>query len=90
MIATAKPMVNPERAAEWDWVLIPRIRKAPAMCPTNRTNVSSSEELGCACESMIPKSQQLFGIKLCEVSKRSATAGMRVEKRIAYPGELAA
>ncbi len=36
MIATAKPMVNQERAAEWDWVLIPRIRKTPAMCPTNR------------------------------------------------------
>jgi hypothetical protein len=30
-------MVNPERAAEWDWVPIPRIRKAPAMCPTKDT-----------------------------------------------------
>jgi len=29
MIATAKPMVNPERAAEWSWVPIPHILKAP-------------------------------------------------------------
>ena len=29
-------MANQGRAAEWDWVPIPRIRKVRAMCPTNR------------------------------------------------------
>jgi hypothetical protein len=37
MIATARPMANRERAAGWDWVLIPRIRKARAIRPTDRT-----------------------------------------------------
>ncbi len=36
MIATARPMANRERAAGWDWVLIPRIRKARAIRPTDR------------------------------------------------------
>jgi hypothetical protein len=57
-------MVNPERAAEWDWVPIPRIRKAPAMCPTNRTKRELACIAGVSLREHDPKSQQLFGIKL--------------------------